>query len=68
MDASKPWYLSRTIWASLVTVALSLAGLAGLSVEDVDGPALADGLLQAVTAICGIVAILSRVRATDRIG
>ena len=68
MDASKPWYLSRTIWASLVTVALSLAALAGLSVGDVDGTALAEGLLQAVTAICGVVAILSRVRATDRIG
>lgn len=68
MDASKPWYLSRTIWASLVTVALSLAGLAGLSVGNVDGPALADGLLQAVTAMCGVVAILSRVRARNRIG
>jgi hypothetical protein len=39
MGDAKPWYLSRTIWASLVTVALSAAGLLGISVGEVDGGA-----------------------------
>ena len=68
MNISKPWYLSRTIWASLVTVALSIGELAGLSVESLDAGALSEALVLAATALCGLVAILGRIRATDRIG
>lgn len=64
----KPWYFSRTIVASLVTVALSLAGSAGLATEALDAGAISEALLQLVTAGAGIVAILGRIRAKDRIG
>ncbi len=68
MNESKPWYLSRTIWASLVTVFLALAGIMHLPVEGVDGAALTDALIQAVTAVAGIAAIFGRLSARDRIG
>ena len=68
MTSAKPWYLSRTIWASLITIVTAAAGLIGLPIDGLDNSALTDSLLQAVTALSGLVAILGRVGARDRIG
>lgn len=68
MSANKPWYLSRTIWAGLITVMAAAAGLIGLSVTDTDQVLLIDTVLQAVTAFAGILAIIGRLAAKDRIG
>ena len=68
MTDSKPWYLSRTIWASLITIVTAAAGIVGVPVADVDNAALADTLLQAITAISGLVAIFGRLGANSRIG
>lgn len=68
MTDTKPWYLSRTIWASVVTVATTAGGVLGLPIGDIDGGALTDTLLQAIAAISGLVAIFGRVSARSRIG
>ncbi len=68
MDGIKPWYLSRTIWASVVTVASAAAAIIGIPVGGLDNAALIDSILQAVTAISGIVAIFGRLGAVSRIG
>lgn len=68
MTTSKPWYLSRTIWASMVTVLTGAAGLAGLPIDGLDGSALADTLLQVISAVSGLVAIFGRLSAKARIG
>lgn len=68
MITNKAWYLSRTIWAALITIAASGAGLAGMAVGDTDQALLTDTVLQAVTALAGIVAIIGRLAARDRIG
>ena len=67
MDNVKPWYLSRTIWASAVVVIATLAGLFGFAVEDADIDLLVDGLLQTVAALAGVVAIFARIVAKARI-
>lgn len=67
LDQDKPWYLSRTIWASIVTVVAAGAGLAGLPLANVDNAMLTDAILQGVTAISGIVAIIGRIGATARL-
>jgi len=67
MSGIKPWYLSRTIWASVVTVVTAAGGLFGFPVADVDGQALTDSLLQAISAVSGLVAIFGRFRADTRI-
>ncbi|PWK75734.1 hypothetical protein [Aminobacter sp. AP02] len=64
----KPWYLSRTIWASVVTMLLGVAGLSGIPVDGIDGPTLTDTVLQAITALSGLIAIFGRVSAKQRIG
>lgn len=68
MTDSKPWYLSRTIWASLITILMAAAGILGLPVAGIDNAALTDTLLQAITAISGLVAIFGRLGASSRIG
>lgn len=68
MNDSKPWYLSKTIWASIVTIATALGALSGLPSGAIDNAALTDTIVQAVTAISGLVAIFGRVFAARRIG
>ena len=68
MTDSKPWYLSRTIWASLITIVTAAGGILGVPVAGIDNSALTDTLLQAITAISGLVAIFGRLGANSRIG
>lgn len=64
----KPWYLSRTIWASLISVALAGGAALGLPIDEVDEGEVADLLIQGVAVACGLVAIWGRIAATTRIG
>lgn len=68
MDPVKPWYRSRTIWASLVTVAAALAALAGIPLAEADQAMLTETILQTVTAVGGLVALVGRLVAKSRIG
>jgi lysylphosphatidylglycerol synthetase-like protein (DUF2156 family) len=68
MEPVKAWYHSRTIWASIVTVAAAGAALLGLPVGAAEQAMLADTILQLVTAIGGLAAIFGRVVAKSRIG
>jgi hypothetical protein len=68
MTTNKAWFLSRTIWAALITILAALAGLAGLSINDADQVLLTDTAPQAITAVAGVVAIVGRLAAKDRIG
>lgn len=64
----KAWYLSRTVWASLVTILLSVAGLVGVGIDAINPEGLTDALLQLATAVAGIVAVAGRLAATRKIG
>jgi hypothetical protein len=68
MTTAKPWYLSRTIWASVVTVLSGGAGLVGVPTGIIDDGALTDTILRLVTAISGLIAIFGRLAAKDTIG
>ena len=67
MTSSTPWYLSRTIWASVVTILTGGAGLIGLPLGGIDSAALTDTILQAITAVSGLIAIMGRISAKERI-
>src|SRR5690606_4404988 len=68
MTETKPWYLSRTIWASAVAVLTGVAGAAGSPFDAADGTLITDTLLQGVSAVAGLIAIIGRLSAKDRIG
>lgn len=67
MDVIKPWYLSRTIWASIVTVASAGAAALGMPVDSSDSVVLTDTILQTVAAVSGLVAIFGRLAARTRL-
>jgi hypothetical protein len=68
MDRIKPWYLSRTIWAGLVAIAVSTAGVFDYAIEEADAGALSDALMQTIGALAGLFAIFGRITARSRIG
>ncbi|MBX3597062.1 MAG: hypothetical protein KF874_05755 [Rhizobiaceae bacterium] len=68
MIDSKPWFASRTVWASLVTIVLAMANYAGVATEGLQPDMLTDATLNLATTIAGIVALLGRLQATSRIG
>ncbi len=67
MNSVKPWYLSKTILASIITIIMSLGGLFGLPTGLVDNAALVDTIMQAITALMGLVAIVGRLSASKKI-
>jgi hypothetical protein len=68
MDSLKPWYYSKTVWASMITIAASLGSMAGVPLTGLDPSTTADALLQAVTAVSGVIALFGRLTATSRLG
>jgi hypothetical protein len=64
----KPWYLSRTIWASIVTVLLAAASAGGVPVDRIEQSELVDLLLQMAAIGAGLVTLYGRLVARSRIG
>lgn len=67
MDIIKPWYMSRTIWASIITVASAGAAAVGIPIDVDDSIVLTDTILQTVAAVSGLIAIFGRLAARTRI-
>lgn len=61
---SKPWYLSKTVLASLVVIA---ATGAGLDVSRLEAGDIAGQLDSIITAVAAIVAIYGRVTARKQL-
>jgi len=64
MVEEKPWYMSKTIWGSLVSVAAALAGALGIPVDAGAQQAIAEAAVQIVGAAGALVAIYGRLGAT----
>ncbi|MCB8836089.1 hypothetical protein [Aurantimonas sp. VKM B-3413] len=68
MDDTKPWYLSRTIWGSVVALAAAGAGIFGYEVDAGTNEALTSALIEGAGAVGAIVAIYGRLAARSTIG
>ncbi|MBO6637938.1 MAG: hypothetical protein JJ920_12300 [Roseitalea sp.] len=67
MTGTKPWYLSRTIMAAIVSILASGGAALGLPIEAAAHEGLTDAVLQLVSAAAGAVAIIGRIGATTQI-
>ncbi|MCB1416684.1 MAG: hypothetical protein M9908_11900 [Phyllobacteriaceae bacterium] len=65
MIDEKPWYLSRTIWGSLIAVAAALGSILGISLDQTIQAELADIVVQMAGAAGALVAIYGRLAATE---
>lgn len=66
--APLPWYQSRAVWGGIVSILAGGAGIAGLSLTDVEMAQAADVLTALASAIGGALAVYGRIRARRKIG
>jgi hypothetical protein len=67
MTNEKSWYLSKTIWASIITITLSCSNFFTISLDHADQVTLADTIVQFLIALSGIISLFGRVGATTLI-
>ncbi len=61
---NKPWYLSKTVLAGIVTMVIGIAGAFGFGAAlEGEKDMLIDTVLQITTAVAGIVAVYGRLTA-----
>ncbi|MFZ1812899.1 MAG: hypothetical protein WBO55_11690 [Rhizobiaceae bacterium] len=65
MVDEKSWYLSKTIWGSLISVAAALTATLGISIGADAQTAIADALVQMIAAAGSLYAIYGRLTATE---
>ena len=67
MKNTKPWWQSKTVWASIVTLLAGIASLAGVSLD----ATLQDELAILITAmaeiVSGAIALFGRMQAQTRL-
>lgn len=64
---SKDWYKSKTIWASLVTVVVGTLLTVGVVDLEAEQDTITELIMQIVTIVSGIIALVGRVQATTAI-
>ncbi|MEZ5872418.1 MAG: hypothetical protein R3D32_11385 [Nitratireductor sp.] len=65
MVDEKPWFMSKTIWGSLISVAAAFTATLGISLDPTAQSEIADALVQLIGAAGALVAIYGRLTATD---
>lgn len=63
----KPWYLSKTVIAGMVTVLIGICSALGFVGFEAETDSIAELVLQLTTAVAGAVAIYGRITATKKI-
>ena len=64
MVEEKPWFLSKTIWGSLISVGAALSATLGIGIDAVSQQEIAEALVQIIGAAGALVAIYGRLTAT----
>ena len=65
MVDEKPWFMSKTIWGSLISVAAAFTATLGISLDPSAQGEIADALVQLIGAAGALIAIYGRLTATD---
>ena len=64
MIGSKPWYMSKTVWGSLVAIIASVLGLWDFDMSPADQDRLVEMIVQLIGTAGGFLALVGRFRAT----
>jgi len=67
MSDSKPWYYSKTIWASLIAVVATIGSAFGMNVDEATQSQLAENAVQLVAIAASLLAVFGRLTATSEI-
>jgi uncharacterized membrane protein len=66
-ELTKPWWLSKTIFAALGILAVAILSLFGFNTAASDSADIADSIERAVYVVLSLVAIYGRITAKQRI-
>ncbi len=64
---SKPWYQSKTIWASLIAIGAGIASPFGVDIDQALQISISQAVMQFITAASSIFAIFGRITAKSAI-
>jgi len=67
MIDSKPWYLSKTIWASLIAVSAAIGSAFGFDIDATAQEQLTAAATQLIAVAASLLAVFGRLTATSRI-
>ena len=67
METMKPWYLSKTIWGSLVAVAAAILSGLGFDFDEEAQTLFVEAVLQAIAVGASLFAIIGRLTAQSLI-
>lgn len=67
MDSFKPWYASKTIWASIISLVAVSASAFGVDIDAELQTAFVETVLQVVAVAGSVMAVVGRVGATSMI-
>jgi len=67
MESVKPWYLSKTIWGSLVAVAAAILSGLGVDFDEQAQSLFVEAVLQAIAVAGSLFAIVGRLGAKSLI-
>lgn len=67
MEAMKPWYLSKTIWGSLVAVVAAILSGLGFDFDEEAQTLFVEAVLQAIAVGASLFAIIGRLTAQSLI-
>jgi hypothetical protein len=71
MEETKPWYTSRTIWASIIQVGVGVGVSLGVIGDSAGAHILAEGpdlVVGLAVGVAGVLGIWGRIKATKTIG
>ncbi|MGI9365321.1 MAG: hypothetical protein ACR2O8_09075 [Rhizobiaceae bacterium] len=67
MNDVKPWYQSKTIWASIVSLVAVIAAAFGVNIDESMQTAFVEAALQFVAVGGALIAVIGRLSATSMI-
>jgi len=67
MDETKPWYLSKTVWGAVVTMVIGVLAVFGFGKLEGEQESVTELVMQLVTVIAGIVALIGRITAKTKL-
>ena len=65
MIEEKKWYMSKTIWGSLLAVAAALGATAGVTIDTAEQVELSEAIVSFFGAVGALIAIYGRLTATQ---
>ncbi len=67
MEQTKDWYKSKTVWAGIVTAVVGVLAMFGVGAAEGEEAAIVEVIMQVVTVVGGILAIIGRLVAKSRL-